>query len=180
MPEAGPRKPVAPAAYPTDAAQDVLMSRFRHLMRQMAATVAVVATEHDGQWFGMAASSVVSLSMEPPALIFCVNRSASIYRPLLERGAACVNLLSEERAQLCAVFSGKEKSSARFRHGAWSAGHRGLPCLTDAVGQIVVSVREAFTHGTHAVFVGDVEKVSVGCGRPPLVYLDGSFITQCD
>lgn len=153
-----------------------VMDTFRGLMRQMAGTVAIIATEHEGQWHGMAATSVISLCMEPPALLFCVNRAASIYEPLLARGAASINLLSREQSELCAIFSGKEKGAARFRHGSWVAGHDGLPRLEGAVGQLFVRTRQECAYGTHGVFSGAL--VAAGSSSAdPLVYLNGGFAT---
>jgi flavin reductase (DIM6/NTAB) family NADH-FMN oxidoreductase RutF len=151
-----------------------LTDALRGLMRQMAGTVAIIATEHEGQWHGMAATSVVSLCMEPPALLFCVNRSASIYQPLLGRGAACINLLSREQSDLCGIFSGKEKGAARFQHGTWTAGHEGLPCLEGALGHLFVRANQECAYGTHGVFSGALIEATVG-GGDPLVYLNGGF-----
>lgn len=145
-------------------------------MRQMAGTVAVISTEADGEWHGMSATSVMSLSMDPPALLFCINRAASIYQPLLTRGDACINLLTRKQAELCSVFSGKEKGGARFAYGRWRAGRGGVPCLDEALGHVFVHAREEFVYSTHGVFSGAVEEVRLDSAQWPLVYLNGDFV----
>lgn len=145
-------------------------------MRDIAGSVAIIATERDGDRFGMAATSVVSLSMEPPSIVFCLNRNASLYAPLVARGAACVNVLSKDQAALCGIFSGKEKGSARFDHGRWICGTGRLPMLEGARQVLFVRTQEQFQFGTHAVFSGEVTDVRTGGGASPLVYLDGSFV----
>jgi flavin reductase len=153
-----------------------LSDQFRQLMRQMAATVTLITTEHEGQWYGMAATSVVSLALEPPTLLFCVNRDASLYGALLARGAACINLLSREQAQLCGVFGGQERGAARFRHGQWEVGDDGLPRLDGAAGHIIVRSRCQFDYSSHGVFLGEVAQVQSSDGADPLIYLDGGFV----
>ena len=66
----------------------------RLVMRHVGTTVTIITT-HDGrQSYGMVATAMMSLSMEPPALAIGINHSASIHKPLLERRAFCVNILS--------------------------------------------------------------------------------------
>jgi flavin reductase (DIM6/NTAB) family NADH-FMN oxidoreductase RutF len=154
-----------------------LSDSFRQLMRQMAATVTLITSEHDGHWYGMAATSVVSLTLEPPAVLFCVNRDASLYAALLARGAACINLLSREQADLCGIFGGQKRGAARFRHGEWSASHDGLPRLESAAGHIIVRSRCQFEYSSHGVFLGEVMHVNAAEGAESLIYLDGGFVT---
>lgn len=152
-----------------------LAEAFKGAMRNIAGTVTIITTEIDGQRSGMAVTSVVSLSMEPPSVIFCINRDSSIYHPLLGRGAAVINILSVDHSNLCGVFSGKEKGSARFGYGHWSQRPDGLPFLEDATGVLVARVEQQLVFGTHGVFAGEVLEVDGrGKGRP-LVYLNGQL-----
>lgn len=160
-----------------DSETDTLQFAFRTAMRDMAGTVAIISTEVEGERHGMAATSVISLSMDPPSVLFCVNRDASIHGPLMRRSAAAINILGNDQASLCKVFSGGEKGAARFRHGTWHTGPEGLPCLAEAVETLVVRCQEQFAHGTHTVFSGDILNVLPGTARSPLVYLNGTFLT---
>ena len=62
----------------------------------------------DGAVYGLAATAVTSLALDPPSLIICVNRQATIYEPLLHSGAFCANLLRPEHQALSAAFTGKK------------------------------------------------------------------------
>ena len=50
---------------------------FKNAMRHLAAAVSVVTTGRGDQRTGFTATSVTSLSMEPPALLVCLNRQSS-------------------------------------------------------------------------------------------------------
>ena len=56
--------------------------QFRLAMRKLASTVTVLTTREADEHHGMAATAVTSLSTEPPSLLVCVNRSASLHDPL--------------------------------------------------------------------------------------------------
>ena len=54
-------------------------------MRHLAASVSIIsAKDSGGKPYAMTASSVTSLSMEPPSILVCVNKSAGIHKALRE------------------------------------------------------------------------------------------------
>jgi flavin reductase (DIM6/NTAB) family NADH-FMN oxidoreductase RutF len=64
-------------------------------MRRLASGVAIITTSHEGRRYGMTATALMSLSMDPPS--FAVG--------LVQRRAFCVNLLHESYADLRTSFS---------------------------------------------------------------------------
>ena len=146
---------------------------FRAAMRRLAGTVTIVTTRHEARRYGMAATAVCSVCAEPPTLLVCVNRSASIHEPIAAAGRFCVNLLSLEHAELVAPFSGRLAGEARFDHGHWVSGALELPCLQDAQASVFCVVRQAVPYATHTVFFGEAVAVRVRQDVAPLVYQDG-------
>ena len=54
--------------------------QFLNAMRFLASSVSVVAAkDSNGKLYAMTASSVTSLTVEPPAILVCVNKGASIH-----------------------------------------------------------------------------------------------------
>lgn len=144
-------------------------------MRQMAATVTILTTEHEGKHFGITATSVASLSLDPPSLTFAVNKSASICRPLRARRLVCVNALGEVHRDLSGIFSGSKQGDERFAHGEWIENADGIRRLSGATANVYLSVYEICEHGTHILFRGDVNEVYVSDQPVPLLYLNRQF-----
>jgi len=159
----------------TVAAQDDITLQFRAAMRRLAGGVALVTTFHDGARHGMTATSVTSLSMDPPSLLACVNRSASMHDPLRRGGLYCVNLLRADQAELGLVFATKPEGEARFRAGDWTTDGDGLPALRDCLASMSCRVAATAEFGTHTVFMGNVREVRLSGAVDPLIYLDGQF-----
>ena len=57
---------------------------FRLAMRRVASTVAIVSAQHDGEQHGTTATSVTSISMEPPSLLVCFNQASRLHHFLHE------------------------------------------------------------------------------------------------
>lgn len=160
-----------PAAPPSPA----LLSDFKQAMRRLASTVTIISTLEGEQRHGMAATAVNSVTTTPPTLLICVNQTASIHAPLLASGLFCVNLLGLEHQDLVPLYSGKAAGEERFRHGHWTAGFAGLPCLADAQASLCCSTLSATTCGSHTVFIGEVRAVMLSGEARPLIYQEGGL-----
>lgn len=155
--------------------EDEIKDGFRHAMRRLATTIALVTAGKDENWTGMAATAIMSVCAEPPTLLTAVNRSASIH-PIMSAGTHfCVNLLSERHKVLVGIFSGQKKGLARFETGGWTAGMEGIPVLGDALASLTCRTTRMIDVGTHTLFVGEVEHVVNHDEISPLVWVDGSF-----
>jgi flavin reductase len=165
--DAGGRKRPAPEPRALDA-------QFKAAMRRLAAGVALVTTTHEGRRYGMTATAVSSLTADPPALTISINRTASIYGPLMARGEFCVNLLRDSHLELCRSFSGASATD-RFQHGVWRDHKRGLPYLVDSQAAIICRMGPSLTFATHTVFVGEVLSIVLDDEVAPLIYLDGDY-----
>jgi flavin reductase (DIM6/NTAB) family NADH-FMN oxidoreductase RutF len=80
----------------------------------------------------MSVTAVTSVSVDPRALLVCVNNSTATHRALSRNGRFCVNVLRSFHSQLSRVFSGTQKGQDRFRTGDWQQALDGLPFLADA------------------------------------------------
>ncbi|MBC2776655.1 flavin reductase family protein [Parasphingopyxis marina] len=144
-------------------------------LRRLAKAVVVITCRHEGQRYAMAATAVSELSMDPPSLLICVNRSASLYAPLSEGADFCVNILHSDHSEISTACSGKEKGEARFAFGNWGGAPDGCPVLADAQASFLCRNDKAFDYGTHHIVIGQVEEVAVNGSVSPLIYVDGRY-----
>jgi len=154
---------------------DTLVSDFRHAMRRLAATVTLVTTSGaDGQRYGMLATSVTSVTMEPPMLLVCVSRSAHIHPALMARKRMCINVLLDEQAELVRAFSSSLPHDERFAN-VDCENHTtfGLPYLRNAQALFFCEIDQLVEAGTHSVVLARVlESRAIDAVRP-MVYVDG-------
>lgn len=150
-----------------------LADGFKHAMRRLTSSVAIIASRDGDDPVGMVATAVVSVSTTPPALLICVNRSASLHSPLTLSGRFSVNLLSASHSELIPVFAGQVKGPERFSHGHWEDLH-GLPCLADAQSSLVCTLDKRVDYGSHDVIIGRVDAVRFAEPINPLLWENGS------
>lgn len=161
----------------TEVAVDTgLATALKTAMRGFAQSVVIVTTTDDeGARYAMAATAVTPLSMDPPSMLICVNRTASSYK-ILEGGANfCLNILGTDQQDVARSCGGGAKGDDRFAVGHWVADENGLPFLADAQAAIICHQRERISYGSHDIFIGDVQAVRLAGTVDPLIYLDGVY-----
>ena len=65
-------------------------------LRRFAKTVMVVSCELDGRRYAMSATAVSEVSLDPPTMLICVNRDATLHIPLLAGVDFAINLLDAD------------------------------------------------------------------------------------
>jgi flavin reductase (DIM6/NTAB) family NADH-FMN oxidoreductase RutF len=143
-------------------------------LRRLASSVSVVTCRYDGQNYAMTATSVSALSMEPPSMLLCVNRSAGFHRALNSANEFAINILSRAHVDISRLCSGGTNPSGRFDVGRWDI-RAAAPVLIDAQAAIVCRKDRELEYGTHTVFMGRITSLAVNGDIDPLIYVDGEY-----
>lgn len=147
-------------------------------MQRLAAAVTVVAAGGEGARVGLTASSVTSLTGEPPTLLVCVNRDTGSHPAILDDERFSVNVLSRDQEAVAGVFAGFTglEGEEKFSAGDWSEGQLGVPVLKGAQVVFECRVDAHFPRSTHDIIVGLIETVHISEEAfEPLLYADRAF-----
>jgi flavin reductase (DIM6/NTAB) family NADH-FMN oxidoreductase RutF len=155
--------------------QPVEAGQFKAGMRTLAGAVNIITTAHSGHRYGMTATAVCSATAEPPTVLVCINKLATTHGALAKAGAFCVNVLRSEDWELSTTFSGAASGEARFKSGSWTRLATGSPVLIDALVSFDCRVVKKISHGTHTIFLGQVEQMLFGQKGKPLLYSEGQY-----
>mgnify|MGYP001617320617 CR=1 FL=1 len=160
--------------YPATPAE--LPALFRAAMRRLAASVSIVVAKGDNGPVGMAATSITSLTVDPPAVLICVNRSTSLHALLEPTAPLSVNLLSRTQQDVSATFGGGVPREQRFMVGDWREGGNGLPVLFGAQANLLCVIDAMLAYGTHSIVIARVLEAQVSDAVAPLIYQDGAYL----
>lgn len=159
-------------------AADVDASLYRKAMRSYASAVTIISTGVAGARTGLTATSVCSLSDDPPTMVACINRNASAHESVKSAGAFGVNVLRMEQSELANVFAGRRAidREQRFTDDRnWTTLVTGAPILVTALTAFDCELVAEYPHDTHSIFIGRVRSISHGNANDPLIYFDGAF-----
>ena len=159
------------AAIPPD---DTLAAQTKLALRRLASSVAVV-TCRDGQMrHAMTATAVNAMSMQPPSMIVCINRSTAFHAAISGAGSFAINILNRNQIEISTGCGGQARGEDRFGYGAWGE-EAGVPILTDAQARVVCIKEAKFDYGSHTIFVGRVTSIGIHGEVDPLIYVDGRY-----
>lgn len=149
---------------------------FRQAMRRTAASVAIVTTDGPAGPAGLTVSSLCSLSITPPALIFCVSKASRTLPVLTANGVFAASVLADDQSMIADVFAGlsPEFAERRFAVGTWTSIVTGSPVLAGALCTFDCRVNHAFDINTHRVVIGEVLHVA-SAEAEPLVFSDRKY-----
>jgi flavin reductase (DIM6/NTAB) family NADH-FMN oxidoreductase RutF len=148
-------------------------ARFRHTMSQLATGVTIVtARAPNGRAIGITASSVTSVSLDPPLLLVCVGRDAEIHALLLGAERFGVNVLEAGQISLARRFA--DRARQRLEEGEVVASPGGVPVIPGSLARIECRRQAHLEGGDHTIVTGTLEWSEVGDGRP-LCYFRGAY-----
>ncbi len=143
---------------------------FRAVLGQWPTGVTLVTTMHEGQSYGVTASSFSSVSLDPPLVSVCLARSAFAHDLVHGAGVFGVTILGKDHAALGMAFARYEAGSDRFADHDWVTAQTGVPLLGDALGWLDCRVLHAYDGGDHTIFVGEVLAADTPRTTSPLLY----------
>ncbi|MER5183475.1 flavin reductase family protein [Streptomyces sp. NPDC002896] len=155
-------------------ATGIAPKRFKQVFRRYPAGVVVVTADAGLGPVGFTATSLTSLSLEPPLVSFAVGTTTSSW-PHIERAAtAVVNFLGAEQQALATTFatSGIDRFAAPT---SWRRLPEGETVLDDVAGWLRLDIEQLVPAGDHRIVIARVVDSWLDEGRSPLLFHDGAY-----
>jgi flavin reductase (DIM6/NTAB) family NADH-FMN oxidoreductase RutF len=146
---------------------------YKHAMRHVPTGVTIVTSLKDGEPRGLTLNSFASVTVDPPALLVCVNREARSYLYISSSRIFCVNVLAGEQRSLAEHFAGKVRER-QFAGISYGVDVTGAPVLSDAIAHFDCEVTEEHHVASHSIFIGNVVSCAARSGSP-LGYFNGGY-----
>lgn len=149
---------------------------FRDVMGTFATGVTVVTLEIDGEPRGMTANAVLSLSLDPPLVVVCVQRDGSMHE-LFERASGFgVNILAADQRPISDLFASHGVPEEPMGGFEYRSGVTGVPLLAGTVGHVECRISERLPGGDHTIVIGEALDVGYDAeDADPLLFHRGRY-----
>ncbi len=146
---------------------------FRSALSRFPSGVTVVTTrDEDGRYHGITVSAFCSLSLDPPRVLICVEKTTGSHLALETSQAFIVNMLSADQREMSERFASTLED--KFEAVEFETGIDGIPMILGCLATLECRVTNAYDGGDHSIFVGEVEQATVNDGDP-IVYFRGDY-----
>jgi len=147
----------------------VTQEQFRAALGSFASGVTAVTTKDaNGKLLGITVSAFCSVSLSPPMVLICIEKSAGCHYAFEESNVFVVNVLREGEGDVSELFASLKDD--KFESIDFRLGIDGVPVLENALATLECRVKFSYHGGDHSIFVGEVESVAVDNGQPLLYY----------
>lgn len=144
---------------------------FKLAMSQFASGVTVVTTENEGTRYGMTVASFASLSLHPPLVLVCIEKSVKTHEAIATAGKFGVSILAKDQADLSNRFASRRDD--KFEGVAIRSGELGVPLLDGAICTLECRLHATLPGGDHSIFVGEVVDAQTTEAAPLLYFRSG-------
>ena len=153
---------------------DIDRAGFRKTLSQFATGVAVVAArDADGSPIGMTMTSFNSLSLDPPLILFSVDRRALSLNAMLSAKGYAVNVLSRQQEHLSNQFA--RALGDKWSNVEYQTGHAQAPLLDGVLAHFECEPYASHDGGDHVLFIGRVVRFKAVEDGGPLVFFRGKY-----
>ena len=156
------------------AATSPVVDEFKDAFRGHPAGVAIITAMGPSGPVGLTASSVASVSAQPPMLAFSLASAEGSAGVILDADTIVVHLLGAGNSELATVFAAR--GSKRFDADMeWSTLPGGEPLLGGVPRALVCRIASRTEAGSSMLLTADVLEIHSGPEAAPLVYHDRTY-----
>ena len=145
----------------------------RDAMERFPTGVTVVTAVGPSGPAGATANAVVSLSLEPPMMLACLDLGSRTLVAVEHARIFGINILAGDQADVARRFSTKDPHPEKWDGIAWSE-RAGVPTIDGAASWLACELAEVHDGGDHSIVTGTVIELEARGGEP-LLFLDGDY-----
>lgn len=146
----------------------------RRALGQFATGVAVITAEAaDGGVIGLTMSSFNSVSIDPPLVLFSIDRKAFSLKAMSEAKGYAVNILGADQEHLSNKFA--KALGDKWTTVEHTLGHCAAPLLAGALAHFECEPYAQYDGGDHVIFVGRVVRFAAETASDPLIFFRGAY-----
>jgi flavin reductase (DIM6/NTAB) family NADH-FMN oxidoreductase RutF len=147
---------------------------FRKALGNFATGITVVTTGSPAVGMvGITANSFNSVSLDPPLVLFSLDRRAYSLPSFHSAGHFAINILAHDQRHLSAIFA--TPLIDKWDNVHYELWDTGCPILTDTLASFECKTQHIYDGGDHLIFVGRVQKMRAGGSGAPLLYYRGAY-----
>ena len=148
---------------------------FRNTVGCFATGITVITTlEADGAPVGLTANSFTSLSLDPPMVLFCLDRKIQSIDAFIVGGVFAINILSAQQKEVSERFA--ESGPEKWIGFEYDKGKNGCPILPNCLANLEGFVTSFFDGGDHVIVAGEVKNlVSSSLDVKPIIFYRGGY-----
>lgn len=146
---------------------------FRRCLGQFPTGVCIITTDVDGERLGMTVSSFNTLSLDPPLVLFSIDKGSQSLDQWRHAEAMAINVLSAGQTDLSNRFASSK--GPKWEGVTFQQSPLGAPILPGVAASMECVPHDEANGGDHILFIVRVTGFRNYPDRSPLVFCQGGY-----
>jgi flavin reductase (DIM6/NTAB) family NADH-FMN oxidoreductase RutF len=146
---------------------------YRQALGSFPTGVAVVTATDAGHHVGITVNSFTSVSLDPPLILWCMDRRSGRHALFADAASFVVNILGTEHKAVSARLA--RPGEHRLDGIPLLATELGPPALADSLAVFECAAEQKLQAGDHTILIGRVLRFASHSKSAPLVFFGGRY-----
>lgn len=148
---------------------------FKNCLARFASGVTVVTYKDGEEMGGITVSSFTSLSMDPPLVLFNLNRASHSHSVIQSGKGFAIHILSADQEEISNGFASSKVNKHEFLHSIGYDLDGDVPIFGDCLAVLLCEKEVIYDGGDHSIVVARVKTTRVREGLAPLLYYNRGY-----
>jgi flavin reductase (DIM6/NTAB) family NADH-FMN oxidoreductase RutF len=146
---------------------------FKNALSTFATGVTVISINIKNVYIGKTVNSFASLSLNPPLVLFSLDKKSSSLKNFLKSKYLGINILSKKQKNLSDHFSNKKP---KWEDTNYFLSSNNVPMIKDSTSNLNCKKIKTINQGDHIIFICEVIEINLNKEKKPLIYLNSKYI----
>jgi flavin reductase (DIM6/NTAB) family NADH-FMN oxidoreductase RutF len=147
---------------------------FKEAMSKFATGITIVTINKKGIYIGKTINSFSSLSMNPPLILFSIDKKSTSLLDYKKAKYIGINILSDKQSLISSHFSTK---NPKWNFKNYFITSNNVPMINNCITNLNCKKVTTITQGDHIIFICEITQLRIKNKKNPLIYFDSKYKT---
>jgi len=149
------------------------LNLFKLALSKFATGLTIISINTGKEFIGKTVNSFASLSLNPPLVLFSLDKKSTSLQLYKKANYIGINILSNKQKDLCEYFAKNKPKWGNVKHFLTE---NNIPMIKNSVTNIDCEKIKIINQGDHLIFICKVNKIKINKNKKPLIYLNSKYI----
>ena len=148
-------------------------SLFKSIMSKFTTGVTIITINNNNNYIGKTVNSFSSLSLNPPLVLFSLEKKSSSAKDFIKSSDVGINILSKKQKKLSIYFS---QLKPKWEAKEIFLSKNNIPLIKGSIANLNCKKIKTINQGDHVIFICKLLEGKISAKLKPLVYLNSNYL----
>jgi len=146
---------------------------FKLALSKFVTGLTIISINADKEFIGKTVNSFASLSLNPPLVLFSLDKKSTSLQLYKKANHIGINILSNKQKDLSEYFA---NNKPKWNNIKYFLTKNNIPMIKNSVANIDCKKIKTISQGDHLIFICQVNEIKIEKNKKPLIYLNSKYV----